>query len=455
MRIADDPRICLDTHLSLSSTISGLLSIVWTIAKAECYVNDRSQYWNLPGRWRPRTVGTFVQPLIRRPLMDLDLTAAQTELQRRAETVGRSFRDEAHVWDDLDEAPYQEIFDRVEEAGLLGVAMPKEYGGHGGGAIEYLIVVEALFRSARSWLPPEPVFATSGPGPSMLLIGNEAARSRYLPDVVAGRRACNIALTEPAAGSALTDLTTSAVVDKDELVINGVKSYVTGSNVNDLNATFVRFDGVPGAKGIGAVMIDSTADGVTVERGPTFIGDRGIAHGNLILDDVRVSRDDVIVGPGQFGRLMSAFNLERLHNCGFWLGTSGAAFEEAESYVRDRSAFGRKVIEFQTVHHALADMSVQIEALRMLSYRAAATAVDGRFPKLAEVTQAKLFGATVGPQITMKAMELHGGYGVTTDYAVQRLHRDAVTNVAAGGAPAVLRTGIASALFPDLRFSQR
>jgi butyryl-CoA dehydrogenase len=387
--------------------------------------------------------------------MDFELTPAQSKLQATAEEVGRSFRDDARGWDEIDAAPYREIFDRVSDAGLLAVAIPEEHGGQGGGALEYLLVVEALFRMSQSWLPAEPVFASSGPGPCMLLIGKDAVRERYLPDIVSGRRACNIALTEPEAGSALTDLSTTAERDGEWLVLNGTKSFVTGSNVNDLNATFVRFDGVPGANGIGAVVVDATLPGVTVERGPTFLGDRGIAHGNLVLEDVRVPVSNMIVDAGDFGRLMTAFNLERLHNCGFWLGFSEAAFDETARYVRDRQAFGKQIVQFQAVHHALADMWVQIEALRLLAYRAASSAIDGRFPRLAEVTQAKLFGATVGPQITLKALELHGGLGVTTDYAIQRIHRDAVTNVVAGGAPAVLRTGVASGLFPDLRFEQR
>lgn len=386
--------------------------------------------------------------------MDFQLNRDQLDLQKRAEAVGASFRGEAREWDESDNAPYNDIFERIRAADLLGIAMPTEYGGQGGGAIEYLVVVEALFRNAQSWLPPEPVFCTSGPGPSMLLLGDAAVKEKYLHDIVAGRRACNIALTEPDAGSALTHLTTSAVRDGDHFILNGTKSYVTGSNVNDLNATFVRFDDIPGAKGIGAVVVDTAMDGVTVQRGPTFIGDRGIAHGNLILEDVRVPAENLIVGPGQFARLMTAFNLERLHNCGFWLGFSQAAYDEASTYVQQREAFGRPLVEFQAVYHTLADMWVQIEALRLLAYRAAADATDGRFPRLAEVTQAKLFGATIGPQISLKALELHGGYGVTTDFPIQRIHRDCVTNVVAGGAPAVMRNGVAAGLFPHRKFPQ-
>jgi butyryl-CoA dehydrogenase len=386
--------------------------------------------------------------------MDFTLTPHQRDLQARAEKLGRSFAEEARIWDETDQAPYREIFDRVGAEGMLGIAMPSEYGGQGGGALEYLIVVEALFRHAQSWLPPEPVFCTSGPGPSMFLLGDDVVKDKYLRDIVAGRRACNIALTEPDAGSALTHLTTTATRDGDHYIINGHKSFLTGSNVNDLNATFVRFDDVPGAKGIGAVVVEATLPGVEVRRGPVFIGDRGINHGDMLLTDVAVPAENVIVGPGQFSRLMTAFNLERLHNCGFWLGFSQAAYDEAAAYTQRREAFGRQIIDFQSVYHSLADMWVQIEGLRLLAYRAAATAIDGRFPRLAEVTQAKLFGATIGPQITLKAMELHGGYGPTTDFAIQRIHRDCVTNVVAGGAPAVLRNGVAAGLFPDRRFPQ-
>jgi butyryl-CoA dehydrogenase len=386
--------------------------------------------------------------------MDFELTSAQQELQAQAAALGASFAGRAREWDERDDAPYSEIFERVREAGLLGIAMPEEVGGRGGRALEYLIVVEALFRHSQSWLPPEPVFCTSGPGPAMLLLGNEPVKAKYLLDIVQGRRACNIALTEPNAGSALTHLTTTAIRDGAEFVVSGTKSFVTASNVNDLNATFVRFDDVPGAQGIGAILIDSRVPGVTLERGPTFVGDRGIAHGTMMLNEVRVPADDVIVGPGEFARLMTGFNLERLHNCGLWLGLSQAAYDEAAGYTQRHEAFGRPVIGFQSVYHTLADMWVQIEALRLLSYRAASSAIDGRFPKLSEVTQAKLFGATVGPQISLKAMELHGGYGVTTDFAIQRIHRDCVTSVVAGGAPAVLRNGVAASLFPDRRFPQ-
>jgi butyryl-CoA dehydrogenase len=131
-----------------------------------------------------------------------------------------------------------------------------------------------------------------------------------------------------------------------------------------------------------------------------------------------------------------------------------AAYDEAARHVQERVAFGKPLVAFQSVYHDLAWMWTQIEAHRLLCWRAAATAHEGRFPDPQMVTIAKLFGATVGPQITLKALELHGGYGVTTDYAIQRIHRDAISNVVAGGAPAVLKNGVAAGLFPEHRFSQ-
>ena len=386
--------------------------------------------------------------------MDFELTAEQQDLQERARAAGAEFREAARGWDETDEAPYREVFDRMGELGFYAISMPEEHGGQGKTAFEYFLATSSIFRASQSWLVCEPLFCTSGPGPSMLLLGDAGVQAKYLPEIVAGERGCNIALTEPGHGSALTHLEATARLEGDEYVVNGRKNFVTGALVNDLHAVFVRFDDVAGAKGIGAVVVEDGFEGVTAERGPRFVGDRGIPHGDLILEDARVPRENLIIGPGEFGRLMSAFNMERLHNCAFWLGFSEAAYDETAKRVQEREAFGKAVVEFQSVYHALADMSVQIEALRLLTYKAAATAKDGRFPDAHAVTAAKLFGATVGPQITMKAMELHGGYGVTTDYPIQRIHRDAVTNVVAGGAPAVLRNGIAAGLFPDRKFPQ-
>jgi butyryl-CoA dehydrogenase len=382
------------------------------------------------------------------------LTPAQLELRERALAVGRELREDGARWDTANSAPYREVCERMREANLLGMTMPTEYGGLGQTALDYVVAVSSLLRTAQTWVAPEPLFCTTGPGVSMILLGDDPVRRKYLPEIVAGRLGCAIALTEPEHGSDLTSLETTAHRDGDHYVINGSKAFITGSGINELYATFVRFDDIPGGKGIGAIIVEADTPGVSSTDGPEFLGDRGIPHGDVRFDDVRVPAENLVVGAGRFARLMSAFNMERLHNASLCLGLAEAAYDEAATFTQNRQSFGRDVIEFQSVYHSLADMWVKIEAQRMLAYRAGATAEDGRFPLAHDVTVAKLHGSKIMTEVTMASLELHGGYGVTVDYPIQRIHRDAVTSVVAGGAPAVLRNSIAAMLFPDRPFRQ-
>lgn len=384
----------------------------------------------------------------------LTLTPEQERIRDAAAAMGREIKQDAIAWDRNDRAPYREVCARAREGGLLGLTMPKEYGGRGGTALDYVIGVESVLRASQTWIGPEPLFCTSGPGASMLLLGDEAVAKKYLPDVVTGELGVAIALTEPGHGSDLTLLETIAVRDGNDYVVTGKKSFITGSGVNELYATFVRIDGIPGARGVAALVIEADLPGVTSAKGPEFIGDRGIPHGEIEFSAVRVPAENLIMGAGSFARLMTAFNMERLHNSALSLAISEAAYDEAVAFVSQRESFGRPIIEFQSVYHDLVDMWTKIEAQRLLVHRAGATAVDGLFPDAHDVTVAKLHGATIMGEITMKALELHGGYGVTTDYPIQRIHRDAISSIVAGGAPAVLRNSIAQMIFPDRKFSQ-
>jgi butyryl-CoA dehydrogenase len=388
--------------------------------------------------------------------MDFNLSDAQVKLQERAYAAGLALRDKTAEWDRTNTCDYQAVVQHIADAGLLGLTVPTEYGGQGLTAADYLVVVEALFRSSQFWIVGEPVFATAGPGPSMLMLADSpATREKFLPDVVTGRKQCAIALTEPGYGSDLTSLVTTATRDGDHYVINGAKNFVTGATVNQLYAVFVRFDDIPGYRGIGAVILEEGMPGFEISAGPEFLGCRGVPHGDLKITDVRIPVENVITGPGRFAELMSAFNMERLHNCGFNLGMAESAYDEAYKYTHERQAFGRELIEFQSVYHALVDMWTDLEALRLMAMRAASTATDGNFPKVLETSSAKLFGARLASGITLKALEMHGGYGATKDFVIERIHRDVVATIVAGGSPPVLRNSIANELIPDVRLSQR
>ncbi|HEY1971180.1 MAG TPA: acyl-CoA dehydrogenase family protein [Pseudonocardia sp.] len=387
--------------------------------------------------------------------MDFTLTAEQLRLQERARKAAAPWRGHVQEWDIRDQAPYREVASAIAEAGLLGLTMPTEYGGAGLTALDYVVVVEELIKNSQSWIVAEPTFGSTGPGPSIVLRAErEETRAKFIPDIVAGRKACAIALTEPAHGSDLTALTTSARDDGDAYLLNGSKRFITGSPVNELYATFVRFDDIPGHRGIGVIVVQADTPGLRLERGAPFVGTRGMPHGEMHFTDCRVPKVNLVRGPGHFADLMQAFNMERIHNSTLSLALAEAAFAEAVAYTENRQAFGKPIIEFQASYHTLVEMRMAIDAHRMLTYRAAASAVDGRFPRADDSSMAKLSGCTMLPDVTLKAMILCGGDGTTLAHPAQRLHRDAMAALVAGGSPPVLKNAIAAQLFPGHRFTQ-
>lgn len=387
--------------------------------------------------------------------MDFNLSASQQALRARAHDIGMQWRGQYAQWDADDQAPYGDVVASLREAGLLGLTIPKEYGGKGGDALDYAIVVEELVRTSRCWILGEGPFATTGPGPSMILLAeNERTRKKYLPSIVNGDIGCAIALTEPNHGSDLTDLETTAVPDGDEFVINGHKRFITGSPHNELYAVFARFDDIKGARGVGCVLVEKGTQGCELLRGVEWVGVRGMPHGEVVLTDCRIPKENVVRGAGHFRELMTGFNMERLHNSIYSLALAGIAYDEALAYVENRKSFGKDIIQYQSVYHDLVDMYLAIEAQRLLTWRAAATADQGVFPRVLEASLSKLHGSQIAPQIALTGVKLHGGDGVTMAFPAQTVLRDAVTAMVAGGAPAVLKNAIAAQLYPHRRFSQ-
>ena len=284
---------------------------------------------------------------------------------------------------------------------------------------------------------------------------NEAVKKKYLPDIVAGRAGVAISISEPDFGSDMSSLETTAIRDGDEFVITGQKKWITGAIVNSLYATFVRFDETPGARGIGAVLVERGTPGFEMQKGPTFVGSRGVPHGDIQYNDVRVPAENLLFGPGHFGTLMRAFNIERLHNAACSLGSAEAAFDEALAYTQSREQFGRKIVEFQAVYHDLADMWTAIEASRYLLYKAASTTQDGKMPEPMDVTIAKYVANNMLFDVSARCVQLQGAYGTTTESFGQRIHRDSLVNKVAGGSVQVLRNVIAGQLMPDRKFPQR
>lgn len=381
------------------------------------------------------------------------LTPEQEEIRALAARVAAErYRPKAYEWDQQRVHLPGSERQFLASLGLLAMTLPEEYGGGGRPLIEALLVLEELAKATpiAAW----PVFeASTGPARVLHLFGTERQKRKYLPDVAAGRSTIAVAISEPNAGSAATDVATHARIEGNEVVINGTKRWCSGAGYSEKYLVYVRFGSERGAKGIGAALIDRDAPGLSFGPQEDLMGFRGIGSADIFLADVRVPVEDIIVPKGGFGKLFEAFSIERLGNSTMSLAIGQAALDRTASYVQERKQFGKAIIEFQTVQASLADIIVQVEAARLLVYRAAANAGRGT-PNPLEASVAKYFANDMAKRVSDLAIQLHGGYGYSAEYQVERMHRDAHGWAVAGGTPAIQRTRIASE-YLHRKFDQR
>jgi len=353
----------------------------------------------------------------------------------------------ARDWDEQERTPREHI-NRMARAGLLGMTISRDVGGAGASTLEALQVISEVARgcgvSAR-------VLVDSSFGAVQVIdrFASESIRQRYLPRVRSGEGLVSIAITEPETGSAANMLTTAARTEGDEVVINGRKRWITGAGERELYLVFARFDGVPGAAGIGAVLVEDGTPGFTFgEREPTM-GLRGLYEGEPIFNECRVPKENVVVEPGGFGSLMAAYNGQRLGASAVSLGLSRGALEIATQYAKQRQQGGRSIAEYQAIQIILADMAIQCDAAEALIQKAALTADRHGFPQRYETSIAKTFAAEAGVFVTNSAIQVLGGNGYSRNYQVERMARDARMFTIGGGTTQIQRLGIAAQLLED------
>ncbi|MEX5635361.1 acyl-CoA dehydrogenase family protein [Parafrankia sp. FMc2] len=385
--------------------------------------------------------------------MIFELTDEQQEIRALARKVARDwYAPKAREWDaNRTNFPAAER-KRIAELGLLALTLPEEYGGGGRPLIDALLVQEEFARAnpLAAW----PIFeASAGPSRVIDLFGTPEQKQRFLPPVAAGERLIAISISEPEAGSAATDVSTQARVDGDEVVINGAKRWCSGAGHADQYLVYVRFGQTPGGRGMGAVLVDKDTPGLSFGPQEELMGHRGVGSADMFFDDVRVPAENVIIQEGGFGKLFTAFSIERLGNSTMCLAIAQEALDRTAAYVQERRQFGKAVVDFQTVQDTLAKMVVDVEAARMLIWRAAVRAGRGA-PKTLDASVAKVYANEMVKRVTDMAIQLHGGYGYAAEYEIERMHRDAIGWAIAGGTPAIQRTRIASE-FLGRRFDQR
>lgn len=362
----------------------------------------------------------FVLTQEQQDIRDMVRQFAQKEIAPRAAQI-----------DEEDRFP-REIVRKMGELGLLGIPVPEEWGGVGADFLAYMLAIEEISYASAALGVILAVHTSVGTMP-ILKFGTDEQKQRYLERLAAGQLLAAFALTEPNAGSDASRITTRAVRQGDHYILNGSKMFITNGGEADLYIAFAVTEPGIGSRGISAFIVEKDTPGFSVGKKEKKMGLNGSATTALIFEDAQVPAAQLLGAEGE-GYKIAMSNLEggRIGIAAQALGIARAAFDAALSYTKQREQFGRPIAEFQGVQFLLADMATRIEAARLLVYRAAKLREQG-LPCTKEAAMAKMFATDAAMAVTTDAVQLHGGYGYSKEYPVERYMRDAkVTQIYEG-----------------------
>ncbi len=379
------------------------------------------------------------------------LTKEQFALQEAARELAQGeFAATAANTDATEAYPWPQI-ERLRDAGFMGMTIPTAYGGRGLSYLDAVLVVEQMAKACAT-MGRITVEANMGAIGAIMAYGNDEQKALAAKCVLSGDKPA-LCISEPNAGSAASEMTTRADRHGEDYVINGHKYWITGGGVSRLHLIFARIfeDGVE--RGIGGfIAVREGADrpaGLVIAERTLAMGVRGIPETHVRFENLKVHRSMLLQPPQGlkrgFGALMNAYNAQRVGAGTVALGIAQAAFDEALAYTKRRQQFRRPIAEFQGLQWMLADMSIQLDAARLLLHRAADVPV-GTFPDIRQAAQAKIFAAEMANRVTNEALQLFGSSGYARDLPLERHVRDARMFTIAGGTAQVLRTQVASSL---------
>jgi butyryl-CoA dehydrogenase len=339
-----------------------------------------------------------------------------------------------------------ETVEKMAKIGLMGIPVPKQYGGAGGTNLMYGMAVEELSRvcattgvilSAHTSLCVAPIMEN----------GTEEQKQKYLPKLASGEWIGAFGLTEPNAGTDAAGQQTTAVLDGDEWVLNGSKIFITNGSYAHVFIVIAMTDKSLGTKGISAFIVEKTDPGFSIGKKEKKMGIRGSATTELIFEECRIPKDRQLgqLGKG-FGLAMKTLDGGRIGIASQALGIAQGAMDETVKYTKERKQFGRSIAQFQNTQFQMADLETKVQAARLL-VRAAHYKKDHGIPYSADAAMAKLFAAETAMEVTTKAVQFHGGYGYTREYPVERMMRDAKITEIYEGTSEVQRMVIAGKLF--------
>ena len=379
--------------------------------------------------------------------MDFELSEEQLILRNTVRKIClNEFAPRAAEIDQKEEFPWRNK-KVLEENGLLGIQVPEEYGGAGAGMLSLAIVIEEVARVCAS---TSVILTTQALATDPLIIGgNHAQKLKWLKPMAEGSVLGACAITEPAAGSDVTSINTTAVRKSGGYLINGTKIFITNGGVSDIITVVAYTDKAKGHKGISMFVVPKGTPGFSVGKEEKKLGIRGSDTRELILEDCFVPEENILGKPGEgFKILMKTFNYTRPGVAAQALGIAQGAMDEVLKYCKERIQFGKRITDFQGVQWVIAEMALRIELARTMIYRVCST-IDNEpesrdIPRLASM--AKWYASDTAMQITTDAVQLFGGYGYSREYPVERMMRDAKITQIYEGTNQIQRAIIANQL---------
>ena len=355
--------------------------------------------------------------------MDFNLTEEQKLFQKTIREF--CIKEIKPIAEKIDKEEFfpKELYKKMGKMGLMGMTVPQKYGGAGIDRVSYMIALEEISRFCGSTGLTVEAHNSLGIG-HIYEHGSEEQKKKYLPKLCSGEHFVAWALSEPNAGSDAAATQTTAVLKGDEWVINGTKQFITTGDIADVIVLMAKTDKEKGAKGISAIIVEKDTKGFKVGQMEDKLGLRGSRTAELIFEDCHVPKENLL-GKKDLGFVGAMNILDRGRTAigAMSVGIARGALEDSIEYSKQREQFGRPISKFQAIQWKISDMATEIDAARLLVYRAAFLE-DQNKPFSIEASMAKLFGSEIAMKATREAIQIFGGYGYTTDYAVERYFRD-------------------------------
>lgn len=379
--------------------------------------------------------------------MDFNLSDEQTMFRDTLRSfVVKEIIPVATEWEHSGRYP-TEIVDSMKKIGLFGITIPEQYGGLALDKVSFALVFEEI---SRGWMGIAGILGSHSLSCWMIAAhGTDDQKQRYLPELATGERRTGIGLTEPGAGTDLQGIRTTARREGDVYVVNGTKMWITNARHADPLPVLVKTDPTasPAHKGMSVLLVDTTTSGFSVSRDLPKLGYKGTESCEVLLDGVEVPVENLLGGVEGRGmqQVLSGLEIGRLNVAARSVGIAQAAYDAALQYSQQREAFGKPISDFQAIQLKIASMAINLQAGRLLTYWAASQADAGARVDL-QAGMAKTFASEVAIEASRDAMMVHGGYGYSKEFVVERLYRDAILMSIGEGTNDVMRTVIAKQL---------